>query len=128
MGRQAHIRINAEPIDIGATPRGWFRLSGFSAATPGSDGNAGVVNRRWAVLLQIVLFRFLQSRNRFVRILKVARTSTELWVPRRVSMFEYQDFVFRAPVLDFIPRVLHRLFIKLASSAECQQFLVPQLH
>ena len=77
---------------------------------------------------QIVLFRFLQSRNRFVRILKVARTSTELWVPRRVSMFEYQDFVFRAPVLDFIPRVLHRLFIKLASSAECQQFLVPQLH
>ena len=57
-----------------------------------------------------------------------ARTSTELWVPRRVSMFEYQDFVFRAPVLDFIPRVLHRLFIKLASSAECQQFLVPQLH
>ena len=29
MGRQAHIRMNAEPIDIGATPRGWFRPPGL---------------------------------------------------------------------------------------------------
>jgi len=42
MGRQAHIRMNAEPIDIGATPRGWFRLLGFSTATPGSVGFPGV--------------------------------------------------------------------------------------
>ena len=34
--------MNAEPIDIGATPRGWFRLLGFSTATPGSVGFPGV--------------------------------------------------------------------------------------
>ena len=42
MGRQAHIRMNAESIDIGATPRGWFRILGFSAATPGAEAFTGV--------------------------------------------------------------------------------------
>src|SRR5881296_2709080 len=42
MRRQAHIRMNAESIDIGATPRGWFRLLRFSAAAPGADTFTGV--------------------------------------------------------------------------------------
>ena len=37
MRRQAHIRMNAESIDIGATPSGGFRLFRFSAAAPGAD-------------------------------------------------------------------------------------------
>jgi hypothetical protein len=41
MGRQAHIRMNAESIDVGATPRGWFRLFRFSAA-PGAGAFTGV--------------------------------------------------------------------------------------
>src|SRR5256885_9340744 len=32
----------SEPIDIGATARGWFWLLGFSTATPGSVAFAGV--------------------------------------------------------------------------------------
>ena len=42
MGRQAHIRMNAESIDIGATPSGGFRLFRFSAAAPGADAFPGV--------------------------------------------------------------------------------------
>src|SRR5205823_2007429 len=42
MGRQAHIRMNAESIDIGATPRGGFRLFRFSAAAPGAHAFPGV--------------------------------------------------------------------------------------
>ena len=42
MGRQAHIRMNAESIDIGATPSGGFRLFRFSAAAPGAHAFPGV--------------------------------------------------------------------------------------
>src|SRR5881397_2377889 len=45
MCRQTDIRMNAEPNDMGATPGGWFRLLGFSAATPGSDAFPGVRSR-----------------------------------------------------------------------------------